>query len=60
MSVRIIKQLSINNMWVSVYKKGPCGPFNETRGLFDILNLLAHLLNKHFQLNSRVGHFRID
>ncbi len=28
--------------------------------LLDILDLLAHLLDQHFQLNGRIGHFGIN
>jgi SH3 domain protein len=33
------------------------GQVRDSSGLLDILDLLAHLLNQHFQLDGRVGHF---
>ncbi|SEK89445.1 hypothetical protein SAMN04487787_104317 [Kosakonia sacchari] len=32
----------------------------ERKRLLDILNLLAHLLNQHFQFNSGIGDFSIN
>ncbi len=39
---------------------GPLIKNNACYGLFDVLDLLAHLFNQHLQFNRRVSDFGID